>query len=1164
MAAIKRLFAQPWFMPLVFFIVFALLVLLLGHYFAFADWRPFATYPHKLFFISLVLLVWLLFAFYRYTKRQRQNEALSQELQEQSQLAQEKSAEAAALKEKFEQAVAVLKRNSSGNRSLAELPWYMIIGSPGSGKTTLLSNSGLEFPLAQQFGNQSVKGIGGTKNCDWWFTQDAVLLDTAGRYTSQESNTQVDSAAWQKFLSLISKYRKKPVNGILLSFSMEELLTGSNHAIAQLISQAKQRINELNECFNVVFPVYVMLTKSDKIPGFTTYFEMFGYREREQVFGITFDEKQGANSNGIDGFKASFSQLVRSITQRQWRRIELERDPSRKALVYQFSHQIAGLESLLSQIVSELSTSDHYYRASKVRGIYFTSGTQHGAAIDKLLSSVAQSIGLSARPSLGFTAEPRSYFIKDLLQQVVFPEANEFGVEARFERRKRIMLRVGYLSVLIASSLLLMGWLYSHNHSQNVIAKTEQELTYWQAQYAPENVNSDKYKRLPGALAPLNHIAKSLDELENVRASGIGYLGLGVAGSLRDSLTESYQRMLELILFPAVKATLESQLANRNADTELLFQGLKAYLMLNDTERRNPEFLSDWLSVAWSLQYRLSGAQSEQLAKHFSYYINDGLRTAELDQQLISATRRKLNQRPVAELYYYQFKQSYIHDTRLVLGMADLAGAQWEQFFTVRGAQNGAKKVQLNALYTAEFFNKVSTQELAKYIATTAQDNWVLGEQVQMPSPIVLRNEMLSHYARDFVDNWRGLLSQLNVRSFATLDDAINTLENASGENSSLLYFLQTLLVSTDVKDENLVKQLAAQGVKSQSTIGRILSARSRDNNEAVNSPTQSIDRAFRGIRRLRNADSQAAFEDRLLTRLSALYVHFNDLKAIGSASDYQELEQNMKPVIALKTFAARQPTPIKRWLQELAKNAESVLQKGTRADIAQIWLAEYLTTCQAITQSRFPFTPTASQDVLLSDFNRLFGAQGILQQYYEQHLQVLVNNASYPWRWRSNIPMGMRYGEQVLRFFERVAKIQESYFAQDKDNASVQLMFRPAELDARLSQVSLNVSGQKLAYQFGPQINELIVWPSQQVVEQIMLSFKRADGSDLIDRDEGPFAFFRLINKHQLRTIDANRVSVNFAIDGFEAVYDISSPYAPNPFVNAPLAGFRCLESFQ
>ena len=94
----------------------------------------------------------------------------------------------------------------------------MIIGPPGCGKTTALVNSGLQFPLADQFGMKAIQGVGGTRNCDWWFTNEAVLLDTAGRYTTQDSYQEVDSAAWQGFLELLKKHRRRrPINGVLVA-----------------------------------------------------------------------------------------------------------------------------------------------------------------------------------------------------------------------------------------------------------------------------------------------------------------------------------------------------------------------------------------------------------------------------------------------------------------------------------------------------------------------------------------------------------------------------------------------------------------------------------------------------------------------------------------------------------------------------------------------------------------------------------------------------------------------------------------------------------------------------------------------------------------------------------------------------------------------------------
>ncbi len=118
-----------------------------------------------------------------------------------------------------------LKQKRRSGHSLYELPWYVIIGAPGSGKTTALINSGLHFPLEQRSGKGALRGVGGTRNCDWWFTDEAIFLDTAGRYTTQDSDANADSAGWAEFLKLLQKYRKRrPVNGVILTISAQDLM----------------------------------------------------------------------------------------------------------------------------------------------------------------------------------------------------------------------------------------------------------------------------------------------------------------------------------------------------------------------------------------------------------------------------------------------------------------------------------------------------------------------------------------------------------------------------------------------------------------------------------------------------------------------------------------------------------------------------------------------------------------------------------------------------------------------------------------------------------------------------------------------------------------------------------------------------------------------------
>jgi type VI secretion system protein ImpL len=173
-----------------------------------------------------------------------------------------------ALEKQLNEALGALKSSKMGKSALYALPWYIIIGPPGSGKTTLLRESGLSFP--QLTHGRGVRGIGGTRNCDWWFTDAGILLDTAGRYTTQVE----DRDEWIAFLDMLKRARsRKPINGALIAISMADLLQSNEEQLADHARKIRERLAELTERLQLVFPVYLMFTKCDLLDGFV---EMFG------------------------------------------------------------------------------------------------------------------------------------------------------------------------------------------------------------------------------------------------------------------------------------------------------------------------------------------------------------------------------------------------------------------------------------------------------------------------------------------------------------------------------------------------------------------------------------------------------------------------------------------------------------------------------------------------------------------------------------------------------------------------------------------------------------------------------------------------------------------------------------------------------------------------
>src|SRR5262249_25688669 len=198
---------------------------------------------------------------------------------------------------------------------------------------------------------EAVHGIGGTRDCDWGFTDDAVFLDTAGRYTTQESQKEVDAGAWKGFLQLLKTSRpRRPINGAPVTVSVAPLLQPSAPERAAHTAALRSRIRELYDELGVRFPIYVLVTKADLLAGFSEFFGALGKEERAQVWGFSlpYGDKAGLDPARLTGHLEA---LERRLYDRMPDGLEEEREPSRRVLMYGFPQQFSLLRSRLVDFV---------------------------------------------------------------------------------------------------------------------------------------------------------------------------------------------------------------------------------------------------------------------------------------------------------------------------------------------------------------------------------------------------------------------------------------------------------------------------------------------------------------------------------------------------------------------------------------------------------------------------------------------------------------------------------------------------------------------------------------------------------------------------------------------------------------------------------------------
>jgi type VI secretion system protein ImpL len=1145
MEKIKSIISNRWFFPIVFFLLFSLFILFAGPYFAFAEFYPLAPLSTRIIVILVVLFIYLIVQFFKYHQQMKKQQNLVKDITEEDGLNDVINSESAELKSKFDEAFKLLKNKKGGQNSLTDIPWYMIIGSPGSGKTTLLSNSGLQFPLFNELGNQAVQGVGGTKNCDWWITQEAVLLDTAGRYSSQDSHQKADQTGWNNFLGLIKKYRRKPISGLLVSFSMSDLMTMNEYEMSQHIMQMKQRIAEVNDFFKTRFPVYIIITKSDMLAGFSQFYETFSHKEREQAFGITFSKVDSIQGEIVTHFSEEFRQLTQSVTRRQWQRISLERDPNRKSLIYSFSDQFSSLKPTLDNIVGNLAKLDDNLTTGIVRGIYFTSGTQSGAPIDRIMAKVSSAFGLKNKAKALWNNDQRSYFIKELLQQVIFPESDQFGVLVGHDKRRSLIKRVSMATAGILTLLVVLGFFISFGNNSRYVELNESSVDKWSKQYESSvSSGADLRTYIPA----LNDFADNIAAFVEQSETEFSGLGLAQSSSLESALTASYNRLLSTVLMPYVKKQVERQLRSSN-DVSEKYQALKAYLMLANADKRDRTFLMYWLQNNLNKQEFFNNTEYVQVSAHVNNLVKNNMSLASLDDSLVEDSRRILQSQAVSDIYYQQFKTAYMNKSGDMLSMAQLAGSDWRTLLTT--TQDDIQTV--SHFFTPEIFSEVLGKEIKDYLNQLESETWILGEG-NVINKGALTSQIEKSYARDYVNVWKELLQSVSVKQTTSMAALDASLKLAGGLNSPLFQLLDSVSQATKLVEINSKSQLANLSAKADRMMkkaNRLSDLRSTD------TPDYLITSQFSQLHELLSTDQKTVVLQKMTTIVSDISVSLNfDLRN-------EDVSVNGDILKPLQAFAYSQPAPLNRWGEQMAINIKAMRDQTQRLKIAKLWQQSVLNKCTDTTKFKYPFERSAKTDASLRDLSQLFGTSGSIYQFFSKHIRPLMKSNSYPYRWKENVARTYGFDNDVLPFFEKMNKIRDSLFVNDGDNPQLTLAFKPVYLDSRLSKFNMSIHGQNMSYQFGRPSSTNIVWPPQDFGSSSQFAFQRRDGSDVVESKNGLFALFKLIDGAKSKKISENKIQVTFTKNDYEAIYEITGNGRANPLIMSQLSNFKCLNEF-
>ena len=802
----------------------AAIVYLAGPLIAFGDYRPLENTIVRNVVILLICTAFAAIAGSTYMKRRKQSAAVAEGIAGED----AENDDAPILRERMQDALKSLK-DAAGGRStyLYELPWYVMIGPPGSGKTTALVNSGLRFPLAKGTRPAAVAGIGGTRFCDWWFTEDAVLIDTAGRYTTQDMNAKADQKSWFAFLDVLKKGRpKQPINGVILAISVEDLLTLHSNDLAAHASAIRARLLELHTRLKVAFPVYALFTKADLILGFNEFFQIFDNLDRAQVFGATF-QTADKTSNLVTQVPVEFDELLKSLSEMVADRLQDEPASVARAQIFGFPTQLAALKRPLFEFLNQIFEPTRYHANATLRGFYLTSGTQQGTPIDQLLSALEQSFKTMEVAADSYSGEGKSYFLTNLINKVIIGEASWVSTDVRAVRRAAILKACAYAGLFVVSAALIGLWWVSYGRNIALIHDTQTDVADYAKTY--DNV----LKQTSIADRDLSQVLVLLNKLRDLPA---GYaelnktpvaetFGLSQRARLHSSAVTAYQNALERLFRPRLIFRLEEVLDSDRRDPGSIYAALKVYMMLgHQAPTVDRALMTDWMRRDWS-ENLYPGVGNEagrrSLEEHLTAMLNldDGKPLVTLSQPLLEASQKTLAQLSVTQRAYELLRSnaetSPSHPDWYLTKQGSLQAAS---VFESVGPQ-GLASIHIPYFYTYAGFTDSVLPRLTWAVGQVDKERWVLGDfgskgavSEQYKS---LPRDVLDLYTRDFVAMWQDMLTKFKLRRL-TGDKTYIALTTLASPTSPLKQLIQSVRDETDLDrprpDEKKNRQRAAIG----------------------------------------------------------------------------------------------------------------------------------------------------------------------------------------------------------------------------------------------------------------------------------------------------------------------------------------------------------------
>lgn len=1028
----------------------------------------------------------------------------------------------------------------------------MVIGPTGSGKTALLREG---FPSDIIYTSEVVRGTEQRLYITPHVGKQAVIFDASGALCGEPDADTLHRRLWEHWLDwLVQKRARQPLNGLILTLDLPELLTAGKRQREALLQTLRSRLQDVRQHLHCQLPVYVVLTKLDLLAGFSPLFTSLDKAGRDAILGVTFTHRAHENDDWRTELNAFWQTWGEQLNQ-ALPDLMLAQNHHRSAL-FSFVRQMQGVNDTLSALLDSLLDGENM--DVMLRGVYLTSSLQRGQVDDIFMQSAASQYRLGNSPQVAWPlVDTTPYFTRNLFPQALLAEPNLSGENSVWlgNARRRMMIFTAGSAVLIV--LAAGGWHHYYNSNWNAGVRVLEQARTFMDVPPPQGIDDDGNLQLP-LLNPVRDATLAYGDWGD--RSRLADLGLYQGRRIGPYVEQTYLQLLEQRYLPALTNGLIKDLATAPQNSEQKLAVLRVLRMLEDKSGRNNEVVKQYMARRWSERFYGQRDIQAQLMAHLDYALQhtdwhaqrqagegDAIsRWTPYNGPVVSA-QKELSKLPVYQRVYQSLKTRAQGVLPADLNLRDQIGPTFDQVF-ISGDDDKLVVPQLLTRHGLQSYFVTQRDEL---VALTAMDSWVLNlarsVKYSDADRAEIQRQLTEQYFGDYTATWRAGMDNLNVRDYESVAELTGALEQIISGDQPLQRALTALrdnthaIVLPDKLDDKareearsapdylLLARLGHEFAPENSTLDA-----QKDKDSAMQAVYQQLTELHRYLLAIQNAPAPGK----------------SALKAVQLRLD----QNSSDPIFATRQMAKTLPAPLNRWVGKLADQAWHVVMVEAVHYMEVDWRDSVVKPFREQLADNYPFNPRSSQDASLDAFERFFKPGGVLDTFYTQNLKLFVEGGA-----EVNGDDAVVIREDVLQQLERAQNIRDIFFSR-QNGLGTQFAVETVSLSGNKRRSVLNLDGQLVDYSQGRNYTAHLVWPNnmREGNESKLTLIGLSGSAPRSISFSGPWAQFRLFGAGQLTGVQDGTFSVRFNVDGGAMVYRVHTDTEDNPFSGGLFSQFR------